>query len=726
MGTVQELWGSDEVRVVQPTVRDEVHGALVLLAGTMVKVVPGLYRELAAAIAEAYPGERIDVPPLLTFGSWMGGDRDGNPNVTPPVTRAALEDMRAACLQFLEGRVTDLAGRLSMSRRVIGDPDGLIPLLEDGERRFPALAADLARRNPEEPYRRAMTFIRERLRATAARADGAYAAPRELEEDITRVIGALRGSRAGFVAAGGMTDFLRQVRVFGFHFTRLDVREHARRHREALADVFASLGVEPDYPGLDADARRALLVREIASRRPLIPADLSGFAEPTRQVIETFRMLHDVVSGEHAGAVEAYIISGTAGPEDLLEVLLLMKESGLARAGGEGTRLRIVPLFEAGETLHAAAATMRTLLDEPVYRAALASVGDEQEVMIGYSDSNKDVGYVASGWATYRAQMELAREFRAAGVRWTFFHGRGGSVGRGGGRANVAILAQPPGTVQGRLKVTEQGEVLSAKYAVPEVAHRELELVVSAALVSSLDILGKVEGARLERYAAVMHGLAERASTAYRRLVYEDPDFVSFFHAVTPVDEISRLQLGSRPPKRGQAEGIEDFRAIPWVFSWTQSRILLPAWYGLGTALAGAIEDHGVEAVREMRRDWPFFGALLSNAEMACAKADLHIGRRYAALCENETARERIWASIEKEFARTRDALIAVGEGARLLDAEPVLQASIDRRNPFVDPLSFVQLELLRRVRAGEGGDALARTSLMTVNGIASGLRNTG
>jgi phosphoenolpyruvate carboxylase len=424
--------------------------------------------------------------------------------------------------------------------------------------------------------------------------------------------------------------------------------------------------------------------------------------------------------------VRSYIVSGTGGPADLLQVLLLMKEAGLACPGGAAAKLRIVPLFESGETLAGAADTMRALLAVPVYRTALRAVGDEQEVMIGYSDSNKDVGYVASGWATYCAQVRLARVLREHGVAWTFFHGRGGALGRGGGPANLAIRAQPPGTVLGRMKMTEQGEVLSAKYSVPEIAHRELELTASAVLGGALNGENGPDAARRAVYGERMAEMARRSAKAYRALVYEDPSFTDFFHSATPVDEISRLQLGSRPAKRKTSGDIADLRAIPWVFSWTQARINLPAWYGLGTALAATADAVGLEELREMRRSWPFFSALFSNAEMACAKADLGIARRYAALCEDDETRERIWSLIEAEFQLTVRLLVQVAEGERLLDSEPVLQASIDRRNPYVDPLSFIQVQLLRRIRAGGAGDTLSWASFLTINGIASGLRNTG
>jgi phosphoenolpyruvate carboxylase len=404
-----------------------------------------------------------------------------------------------------------------------------------------------------------------------------------------------------------------------------------------------------------------------------------------------------------------------------------MKEASLTRAGGESALLRIVPLFEAGSTLAAAAQTMDVLLSRAEYRAALRAVGDEQEIMIGYSDSNKDVGYLASSWGAYRAQTQIAETLRSHGVRWVFFHGRGGAVGRGGGPTNDAILALPPGTVEGRLKMTEQGEVLAAKYAVSEIAHRELELASNATLAAGR--LPAHSSPRLEEWGAVVEEMAAHSARIYRDVVYEDPDFVSFFSAATPVDEVSRLRLGSRPAKRRADGGIESLRAIPWVFSWTQARIVLPAWLGFGSALAAARERHGLEPLQEMARDWPFFATLLSNAAMACAKADPGIARRYSALWENGARRAEIWGALESELELTRAELALVRGGERLLDSEPLLQASIDRRNPYVDPLSYIQIELLRRLRSEPAEDeleGLQRASLLTINGIASGLRNTG
>ncbi|HUB76980.1 MAG TPA: phosphoenolpyruvate carboxylase, partial [Solirubrobacteraceae bacterium] len=693
--TVQELWGSDELRAISLTVLDEVRGGLIHFAGTLAETVPRIYRDLELALEEHYPGAQLEVPPLLTFGSWIGGDRDGNPFVTPATTVEALALMREQCLRFLEGRVELLAGRLSLSQRVGGAAPLLAPILDRGGEHFPALAAALAELNPEEPYRRALTFMRERVRAALSGGGGGYAAPAELLADLRLVERSLCEGAGAFTAAGDLRDVIRQVEVFGFHFARLDVREHAQAHRAALAEIYATLELCADYRALDPERRIELLCANIADHRPLIPADIAGFSPPTRNVVETFRMLRAALGGAHRGAVETYVVSGTEQPADVLEALLLMKEASLARPGGGEAMLRIAPLFEAGASLAGAAATMERLLAEPVYREALRAAGDEQEVMIGYSDSNKDVGYVASGWAAYRAQTQLARVIGAHGARWVFFHGRGGAVGRGGGPTNSAILALPPRTVRARLKMTEQGEVLTAKYAVAEIAHRELELAANATLLT-----GVADGHERDAlFEQVLDEMADVSGRHYRALVHDDPDFAAFFAAVTPIEEISRLRLGSRPARRGTARGIEDLRAIPWVFSWTQSRIVLPAWLGLGVALGDARERHGLELLREMTAGWPFFATLLANAEMALAKADPGIGGRYVALWRDAARRERIWGLLGAEFERASAELALIRGHERLLDGEPVLQASIDRRNPFVDPLSFIQVELLARLR---------------------------
>lgn len=724
--TIAELWSSNEVRAVQPTVLDELHAGLIHFRQTLVHVVPQIYRDLEEALADLYPNDFIPVPPFLTFGSWVGGDRDGNPNVTPEVTAATLRIMKDAALDFLDYRLGELAGRISVSTYVTGPARHLEPLLESYRGLFPDVARELEERNADEPYRQVLSLMRERVRAARHDRPGAYTEPGELVADLRHVEQSLLAQGEPLITRGDLHDVIRQAEVFGFHFARLDLRDHAQRHEAALAEVLAITGVHPNYRALPEAEKAALLAKEIADPRPLIPMDVSALSPEAREVVETFRLTRDLLTGPHRDAIRTYIISAADAPSDILEVLLLMKESLLASVGGGDAMLQIAPLFEQGASLAAARDIMCRLLAEPVYRAAVRSWGDTQEVMIGYSDSNKEIGYLASSWALYTAQVELARLFEEHGVDFTFFHGRGGSIGRGGGPTNVAILAQPPGTVRGRIKLTEQGEVVSARYSLPEIALRELELVAGAVLVSTVGALPQPAPDRMAIFTGALAAMAEWSATAYRDLVYNDPEFVAFFQQATPIDEIARLKLGSRPARRTASTRIEDLRAIPWVFSWTQARILLPGWYGLGTALARGRDTYGLELLQEMEREWPFFAALLSNAELAMAKADLRIAERYVELVEPQELRDRIWERIRTEFVLTRDLLLAITGQQALLDRDPVLQRSVARRNPYVDPLSFIQIELLRRFRRDGSSETYLRPVLLTINGIAGALKNTG
>jgi len=724
--TVAELWTSDEVRSGTLTVMDEVRANLVYFTTTLADVVPSLYRDVEAALAEAYPGQEFTVPPFLAFGSWVGGDRDGNPFVTPQVTEDTLRTMRAACLGMLDARLLELAGRISVSERLAGEAAGLDDLLERGERDFPALAVELARHNAAEPYRRAISFMRERVRATLASDPAGYASPADLLEGLRAVDRSLRALGLAVIADGDLHDVIRIVEVFGFTFARLDIREHAARHASALAEVFARMAVAPGYLGLDEAGRIALLERELDDPRPLIPRELDGFGPEAVTTIETFRTLRRLLDEGFRDALGTCIISGCETTSDALAVLLLMKEANLCGVGGTNAALRIAPLFEQESGLRDAPDTMAALLASPAYRTALASRGDEQEVMIGYSDSNKELGYLGSSWALYVAQRDLTEVFAEAGVGHVFFHGRGGSLGRGGGPTNVAILALPAGTVGGRIKLTEQGEVIAARYSIPEIAGRELELVTGAVMVATVGARSQPGEAELARFEPMMASMAAASSAAYRDLVYGDPGFVRFFAEATPLGEITRLQLGSRPARRVASQRIEDLRAIPWVFSWTQARMLLPGWFGLGTGLEAGVAAHGLEALREMVAGWPFFAAVLGNAEMALAKADMDIARHYAGLVEEPALRDRFWPRIEEEYGRSVRLLLEVTGQEALLEKTPVLRRTIERRNPYVDPLSYVQVELLRRLREAPDDADLLRGVLRTVNGIAGGMKNTG
>lgn len=724
--TVAELWSSSEVRAVRMKVSDEIQASLIHFRTSLYHVIPEIYRDLEEAVADTYPDDFIPVPSFLTFGSWVGGDRDGNPFVTPAATREALVMMRDSCLTSLDERFGQVAGRISVSTMIVGDFPELDERLSEYRRWFPEVAARLMAENVDEPFRQLLTLMRERVRATRQEAPGAYARPADLLDDLRLIERTLIDRGEGLITGGDLHDLIRQVEVFGFHYARLDIRDHSRRHETAIDETLRLTGIADDYRSLPEDDRIRILTREIESRRPLIPIDLSGYTAEGAEVIDTFRTIRDVMDGKHQGAIGTYIISAGESASDVLEVLLLMKEAGLAGPGGVDARLAIAPLFEQGASLAASESVMRELLMQPVYRNALAAQGNAQEVMVGYSDSNKELGYLASSWALYEAQVKLKDLFNAFGVDFTFFHGRGGSVGRGGGPSNVAILAQPAGTVGGRIKMTEQGEVVAGRYGLREIAHRELELVTGAVLVSMVGLLDAPSGDQLAGYERIMAAMAARSTEVYQALVYGDSDFVSFFEQMTPIREISELKLGSRPARRTASHRIEDLRAIPWVFSWTQARVLLPGWYGLGSALETAIERFGLSELQEMEARWPYFAAVLSNAEMALAKADMRVASQYIELVEPVDVRERVWSRITDEFDRTVRCLLLVTGQQALLDRDPVLQRSIERRNPYVDPLSFIQVELLERFRADGEVESFLRPVLLSINGIAGALKNTG
>lgn len=724
--TVAELWSSNEVRSFRLTVLDELQAILIHFRTTIFDVLPEIYRDIEEAVAEYFPGEDITIPPFLTFGSWVGGDRDGNPFVTPEVTRQTLTLMRDSCMVAIDGVLGQVAGRISVSDIVAGHSALLEPLLNDYRDRFPEVAADLDSRNPDEPYRQLLTLMRERLRAARTGGAEGYQQPGELLTDLRCIEAALVDQGEPLILGGDLHDLIRLVEVFGFHFARLDLRDHARRHELAIAEIFEAVGVIRGYAELPEDHKRSLLVREINNPRPLTSQDIDHFSEATQDVIGTFRVARELMDGGHRDALQTYVISGAEEPSDVLEVLLLMKENRLAETGGGGAMLKIAPLLEQGASLAAGPRLFQTLLAEPVYRAAQASWGGDQEVMLGYSDSNKEIGYLASSWSLYDAQVHLTKLFDEQGIPFTYFHGRGGSIGRGGGPTNIAILAQPAGTVQGRIKLTEQGEVVAGRYGIPEIASRELELVTGAVLVSTVGALPMPSPDRLAVYESTMSQMAAWSATAYRDLIYGDEGLVPFFEQATPIRELGELKIGSRPARRTSSHRIEDLRAIPWVFSWTQARILLPGWYGLGSALEQGISSFGVEHLQEMERDWPFFGAVLANAELVLAKADPTVAERYVSLVESPELRQRIWSRIQDEYWRTCNAVLAVTSQQRLLDRESVIQTSIDRRNPYVDPLSFIQAELLSRLRHGGDPDELLRPVLLSINGIAGALKNTG
>lgn len=769
------LWQSDEVRIVRPSVIDEVKNGLYYFEASLIPMIPQLYRDLEQALAQHYPEHHWRVPPILRFGSWMGGDRDGNPYVTPDVTVQTVRHLRDAALRRHVGAIESISHRLSMSSRQVGFSDELRRSLEDDAAHFPGVARLLEHRNPYEPYRQKCTYVREKLLRSldhlqghvpdwlheaapggdTARPGGPWAAhlpprgayyheTRDLLDDLWVMDRSLREHNGAAIADGALHDLIRQVEVFGLHMATLDIRQHSERHNAALREIFAAAEICDDYTALDEPARVELLSREIADPRPIIPAHLS-YTEETSEIVETFRTIAAVLEQWSPEQIQTYIVSMTTGASDVLGVLLLAKEAGLYRPKEGLSRLHIAPLFETGADLAAADSVMAACFSLPIYREHLRLRGNLQEIMIGYSDSNKDGGYLAANWALYQAQYRLRNLGAQEGVEMRLFHGRGGAIGRGGGPANQAIMAQPPGSIGHQIKVTEQGEVISDRYGMPEMAHRHLEQVLNAVLRA-----GFTERADAPpEWVAILEQLASIARRHYRALVYEHPHFVRYFRTATPIAEISRLKIGSRPASRRNTDRIEDLRAIPWVFSWMQSRHTIPGWYGLGYALADFVGTSELRALRSelpeaeplksrsselktlqtMYAEWPFFKAVIDNAQMILGKADIPIAEHYAGLVpEPEIARE-IFGAIRDEHERTVRLVCMVAQIERLLDNTPILQTSIARRNPYVDPISYIQVELLRRLRADPEGPehaALEDAILLSISGIAAGVKNTG
>ncbi|MFO0801109.1 MAG: phosphoenolpyruvate carboxylase [Gemmataceae bacterium] len=732
---VESYWLTDTVRAARPTVLDEVKQVLGLVETRLLDVVPRVYRRVEAALNRVYPGADRPVPSFLRFGSWIGGDRDGHPNVTHSVTADAVRLGQETIVRHYLARIDELGRRLSHSDRFTA----VGPELRDSVAADRELLKITADAKDHEPYRAKCLLIAEKLRRTldyvrthvpdwAAEFTppaGVYLGRNGLLADLRVIESDLRRSGAAAAADGAVKDFIRLVDVFGVHLLTLDLRQHSGRHEKAVAEVFRAAGVCANYLDLSADERFDALATELAGTRPLIPARLAFSAEAC-EVIQTFRTMVAVLEQQSPDAIGTYIISSTTAPAHLLEVLLLAREAGLYRPAEGVSRIDIVPLFEALEPLQTAKAILAKLFALPAYRRQLELRGRLQEVMIGYSDSNKESGFLQSAWALYRAQEEIAELGRAEGVAVQFFHGRGGAVGRGGGPANRAILAQPPGTVDGRLRVTEQGEMIADRYGHSAIAERHLEQVVNAVLRTSFpDDASRPEAAWLE----ALDGLAATARRHYREFVYDDPEFLPYFEQATCIGEIAELKIGSRPARRSATRSIEQLRAIPWVFSWMQSRHTLPGWFGLGSAVSEflAARPAGLAMLREMYRRWPFWTTLVDNAQMILAKADMVIARLYADLVDDSALATRVYGRIEAEYRATADAVCSITEQGHLLERTPILKTSIERRNPYVDPLSFIQLVLLKRLRAGERPrDELVTAVLESINGVASGLKNTG
>ena len=711
------LWATRLVRTQGLVVQDEIETVVSFLDRIFLHVAP---KQLSAwrSLLDA-----PDLKPFMRVGTWVGGDRDGNPNVDAVVQGDAFRTQSRAVLNFYLDEVHALGAELSLAAE-LAEVSPALQALADA-------AQDPSPHRADEPYRRALTGVYARLAATYDKLGGsppprralvaaeAYSGPNAFEADLKVLHESLVAQHGGVFANDRLTDLITAVEVFGFHMATLDLRQNSDVHERVVGDLLKVAGVCDDYAALDEESRLSALAAELASPRQLF----SEYAEYQPETLKERAILQASARALAAfgpQAIRTHIVSKTDAASDLLEVYLLLKEVGLYRPEDPAAcPIQAAPLFETIEDLRAARPTLERLLQEPS-ALAVAKARGVQEVMIGYSDSNKDGSYLTSGWELHEASRALVEVTHAHDLKLQLFHGRGGTVGRGGGSAFAGVLAQPEGTVQGRIRTTEQGEVIANKYGEPEIALRNLDALTCGAVLASLG--QGTDHAFTAEHGATLSDLSARSMAAYRKLVYETDGFVDYYRAATPIAEIADLKIGSRPSSRTASTRIEDLRAIPWVFSWSQSRVMLPGWFGFGSAVQGC--DMG--ELKAMAEAWPFFKTLVQNMEMVMAKSDMTIARRYSTLVSDASLAARIYGEIREEWQRTHDAILAINGHDSLLGGQPELDRLIRIRMPYVEPLNHVQIELIRRRRAGDEDPRVREGILLAINGVAAGLRNSG
>ncbi|SEM49307.1 Phosphoenolpyruvate carboxylase, type 1 [Paenibacillus sp. cl141a] len=736
LNEVITLWQTDELRDRKPTVLDEVRNGMYYFHETLFHILPEVYQELERCLTKYYPGHHWHVPTYLRFGSWIGGDRDGNPSVTADVTWRTLEMQRKLAIREYQRILREFMKYLSFSSSIVNVSDELLQSIEKDRENVTLKKMEIWH-NEKEPYRVKLVYMLAKMSHILDEnmtGGERYQTPEEFIEDLNIIDRSLRFHFADYVADTYIQKLIRQAELFGFHTATLDIRQHSQEHENAMAEILRKMNVTQDYAQLSEDEKIELLNNLLNDPRPLT-TPYQEYSDSTEECLEVYRTVFRAQQEFGVKCISSYLISMAEGASDILEVMVFAKEVGLFRKDNDGSviaTLQAAPLFETIDDLHAAPEIMRKLFSLPIYREAVSAMNELQEIMLGYSDSNKDGGAITANWELQVALKEITAVANDYGIKVKYFHGRGGSLGRGGMPLNRSILAQPASTIAGGIKITEQGEVISSRYSLKGIAYRSLDQATSALITASLNARYPEKESTEKEWEVISSSISAVSQKKYQDLIFRDPDFLTFFKESTPLPEVGELNIGSRPSKRKNSDRFEDLRAIPWVFAWTQSRYLLPAWYAAGTGLQSFYQgkEENMKVLQKMYTSYPFFTSLIDTLQMALAKADLIIAKEYSLMTKDDQARERIFGLIQEEFKLTKELVLKITGQQDILDNQPVLQESIRLRNPYVDPLSYLQVQLLNELRElreqEQDNPDLLREVLLTINGIAAGLRNTG
>lgn len=734
--SITSLWQTEETRSYDVTPLDEVTNGLFYFRDILFDAMPAFYREFEHALSETYPELATDLPTFIHFGSWIGGDRDGNPFVTAEITWKTLKRQSQTIIDYYLKSLDEMYSEHSESTKIVGANEELLRSIKrDFEKESEGLPHFI--RNSHEVYRikfalmyRKLQRYKAALEKTTHRTENTYSSCSEFLDDLYLIQKSLKENKGFVLAEGLLKNLIRTVETFGFHLATLDIRQHKKVHSTAISEIVSPLGI--DYSSF-SDEQRVIWLGEFLQHSTVSEKNVSQLSPQTEELLQTFRTIKRALEEIDARAIRSYIISMTESAADIFEVLVLMKYTGLLETSGEqwNSSLNIVPLFETISDLRGAAIIMEQLYTNTIYKKHLAARNNHQEIMLGYSDSSKDGGIITSGWELYKAQRALAHCSAAHNIDWMFFHGRGGTVGRGGGPEFQAIMALNGHSINGKMKITEQGEVISLKYSHKDIALRTLELTTSAMLLKYFDKtnLSKVKVAKHPQWITIMEKISECSYSDFRSVIYENPKLPQYYFQATPLKEIARMKIGSRPARRVNTERIEDLRAIPWVFAWMQSRQNIPGWLGVESGLT-CKTDKQQTARKTMYKFWGFFTALLDNIQMIIAKTDFEIAKNYTALVEPKELADELYGLLNSKFEETKKTLLHITGEKSILGNNPLLQRSITLRNPYVDPLSFMQVELLKRFRNKNisplEAQELEEVIFLCINGIAAGLRNTG